>query len=205
MQKGKGHGRLDEWADRVYDIPHLVHDPQGDRSGRSDLHGSLYVGWDVDNLYLGVEVTDDVHVQLRSGERLYEGDDVEIQIDADLLGDFNASSLSSDDGQVGLSAGDFASQGPEACIWRPASREQPGTMITLAAQQTGSGYVLEAAVPWWTLGGRLPVETPVGFCLNLSDNDAPGTAQQQTMISTAPARKWGDPTTWSTLILVDWR
>jgi hypothetical protein len=205
MQKGKGHGRLDEWADRVYDIPHLVHDPQGDRSGRSDLHGSLYVGWDVDNLYLGVEVTDDVHVQLRSGERLYEGDDVEIQIDADLLGDFDASSLSSDDGQVGLSAGDFGAQGPEAYIWRPASREQPGTKVALAAQQTGSGYVLEAAVPWWTLGGRPAVETPVGFCLNLSDNDVPGTAQQQTMISTAPKREWGDPMTWGTLILVDWR
>ena len=57
----------------------------------------------------------------------------------------------------------------------------------------------------WTLGGRPPIETAVGFCLNLSDNDVPGTAQQQTLISTAPTRKWGDPTTWGTLILVDWR
>ena len=197
--------RLDEWTGYVYEIAHEVHDPEGNRSGQSDLYGLFYTGWDVDNFYLGIEVTDDVHVQVQSGALLYEGDDVEIQIDADLSSDFHDSSLSSDDGQVGLSAGDFGSRGPEAYIWLPANREQPGTMIAVAARETGSGYTLEAAIPWWTLGGRPPVETAAGFCLSLGDNDLPGTAKQQTMISTAPARKWGDPTTWGTLILVDWR
>jgi hypothetical protein len=198
-------GRLDDWSDRAYDIPYKVHDPEGSWSGPSDLYGQFHVGWDLDNLYLGVEVSDDVHVQVEGGRQLFQGDDVEIQIDADLAGDYFDSILDSDDGQVGLSAGDFGSRGPEAYIWLPASREQSGTMIAVAAQQTSGGYALEAAIPWWVLGGRPSVETPVGLCISLGDNDFPGTAQQQTMISTAPARMWGDPTTWGTLILVDWR
>ncbi|HHE73293.1 MAG TPA: hypothetical protein ENL34_13545 [Chloroflexi bacterium] len=203
-------GQLNEWASHVYDIFYEAYDPEarelrGNLSGPYDLDGRFYIGWDADNLYLGIEITDDAHVQIEGGRYLYKGDDVEIQIDTNLSGDFYDSSLSSDDGQVGFSAGDFSLREPEAYIWRPPDREQAGTMIVLAARETSSGYTLEAAIPWWTLGGRPPDETPVGFCLSLSDNDVPGTAQQQTLISTAPTRKWGDPTTWGTLILVDWR
>jgi serine/threonine protein kinase len=198
-------GRLGEWAGHQYDVPYAVHDPEASLNGSTDLYGRFYIGWDTDNLYLGVQVTDDVHVQIESGRLLYKGDDVEIQVDRDLLSDFNDSELSSDDGQVGLSPGDFDSLAPEAYIWLPSSREQPGTTIAVAAQQSGNGYTLEAAIPWWVIGGRPTVETAVGFCLNLSDNDVPSTAQQQAMVSTAPMRKWGDPTTWGTLILVDWR
>ena len=198
-------GRLDEWAGHVYDVPYKVYDPKGSWSNRSDLYGRFYIGWDADNLYLGVEVTDDVHVQTQSGLLLYRGDDVEVQIDADLLGDFYDSRWSSDDRQIGFSAGDLSSREPEAYIWLSADQGQPGTMITVAARQTGGGYTLETAIPWWALGGRPPIEAPVGFCVSLSDNDVPGTEQQQTLISSVPTRKWSDPTTWGTLILVDWR
>jgi serine/threonine-protein kinase len=198
-------GRLDEWDGPYYDVLHVSHDPEGTWYGRSDLSGRFAVRWDANNLYLGIEVTDDVHVQVRTGDKIWQGDDVEIQVDADLLADFSETELSGDDGQVGLSAGDFVSRRPEAYIWRPADREQAGTMIDLAAQQTDAGYRLEAAVPWWVLGGRPAFETPVGFCLGLGDNDSPGEAQQQTMVTTAPGRAWGDPTTWGTLIIVDWR
>jgi hypothetical protein len=197
-------GNLGEWTGPLYDVPYVVHAPDDHRHSRADLNGRFHIGWDGDHLYAAVDVTDDTHVQLGTGETIWQGDDVEIQIDADLSGDFSDSDLSSDDGQIGLSAGDFHSHRPEAYIWRPPHLEQPGTMVVVAAQQTGSGYTLEAAIPWWALGGRPPIETPVGFCLCLSDNDATGTAQQQTMISSAPTRKWGDPTTWGTLILVDW-
>ncbi|MGD8997928.1 MAG: protein kinase [Anaerolineae bacterium] len=198
-------GELREWEGPYYDVPYTVHDPEAAWYGRSDLSGRFAVRWDAQNLYLGVEVTDDVHVQVRTGEGIWEGDDVEIQIDADLAADFSDVQLSSDDGQIGFSAGDFASLRPEAYIWRPADREQAGEMIDLAVQQTVGGYILEAAVPWWVLGGRPSLEAPVGFCLSLGDNDSPGMAQQQTMVATAPGRKWGDPTTWGTLIVVDWR
>jgi type II secretory pathway pseudopilin PulG len=200
-------GRLEEWPPRVYPVLHEFTDPDnpqltGNRSGNSDLAGRLHTAWDRDAFYLGVEVTDDVHVQLETGAAMFKGDDIEIQIDADLLGDWADTSLSSDDGQVGFSAGDFGGLRPEAYIWRPPDREQPGTMIEVAARQTAQGYILEAAIPWPVMGIAPEIETPIGFCLSLSDNDTPGASQQETLLSTAPKRTWGDPTTWGTLILM---
>ena len=201
-------GRLNEWGGRAYEVPYEFRDPEvagliGNRTGNADLSGRFYIEWDADHLFIGGDVTDDVHVQIKQGRLLFQGDDIEIQLDADLLGDWDDAAHSEDDAQVGFSAGDFGALSPEAYIWLPASQEQPGTMITVAARQTGEGYTLEAAIPWWVLGGRPAIETPVGFCLSLSDNDAPGTAQQQTLMSTAPDRTWGDPTTWGTLILME--
>jgi hypothetical protein len=64
--------------------------------------------------------------------------------------------------------------------------------------------VLEAALPWWALNLSPRAETPYGLCLSLTDTDTPGLQDQETMASTCPGRMWGDPTTWGTLILVDW-
>jgi len=155
------------------------------------------------NLYLGIEVFDDQHVQASSGKMLYQGDDIELQFDVNLLEDFNETKLSGDDGQVGLTVRDLQSGEYEAYVWRPPSLEGP-LEVALAARQTADGYVLETALPWWALNLSPRVETPYGFCLSLGDNDSPGTVAQKSMVSTAPEPKWGDPTTWGTLILVDW-
>jgi hypothetical protein len=196
-------GRLDEWTTTSYAISHLVYESEdGNWRGPDDLSGALHVAWDDNRLYLGVRVTDDVHVQTETGDKLFLGDEVEIQVDADLQDDFSATGLSDDDGQAGFSPGDLAGGETEAYIWRPPQLEQPGTMIDVAAQRTGSGYLLEAAVPWWVLGGPPARGEPIGFCLSLSDNDGED-AVQETLVSTCPDRKWGDPTTWGTLVLTD--
>ena len=36
---------------------------------------------------------------------------------------------------------------------------------------------------------------------NINDNDTPGSNAQECIISTAPQRRWDDPTTWGTLFL----
>lgn len=199
-------GVLDEWTSEPYAVSYVVYTQEGiNWQGREDLFGTFQVAWDDAYLYLGVEVTDDVHVQAETGDQIYKGDEVEIQIDANLTGDFEDTGLSGDDGQVGLSPGDFERFAPEAYIWRPPSLEQPGTMIEVASRRTQRGYILEAAIPWWVLMGPPALESPVGFCLSLGDNDAPALAEQQLLLATSPNRKWGDPTTWGTLILVDWR
>ena len=198
-------GQLDEWQGERYPVPHLVYTAQeGEWTGAADLSGAFYIAWDDDFLYLGVDVTDDQHIQIESGAKLYLGDSLEIQVDADLAGDFTSDVLNDDDIQIGFSPGDWGARRPEAYIWQPRAREQPGTMIRVAAQPTLRGYALEAALPWWVLGGRPDTETAVGFCLNLSDNDATDTAAQQVMLSTSAVRKRGDPTTWGTLVIVDW-
>ncbi len=198
-------GNLDianEWTGAQGSISHITFQPEN-WFGPDDLSGRFYCAWDESFLYLGLDIRDDQHVQASSGEELYLGDDVEIQIDADLLGDWGDTELSDDDGQLGLAVRDLLSGQYDAFLWRPTTRKGP-LSVNLVARQTAGGYVLEAALPWWALNLSPRVEMPYGFCLSLIDNDTPGLQVQESMASTCPGRKWGDPTTWGTLILVDW-
>jgi hypothetical protein len=194
---------LDDWPASGFEVTQAVYQPEN-ISGPADLSGVGFAAWDGDVLYVALQVTDDAMVQTQTGVDMYQGDGVELQFDHDLAGDFKDDQLSEDDHQIGLSPGDLGGAAPEAYIWLPWSEEQPGTMIDVAARATDDGYVLEAAVPWEVLGGRPPLETPLGLCINVNDNDTPGTAEQQAMVSSCPNREWGDPTSFGTLILVDW-
>jgi serine/threonine protein kinase len=195
-------GSLDEWAGPEYGVAHVVFQPQN-WQGASDHAATFRVMWDEGRLYLGLAVQDDRHVQLGSGSTLYDGDDVEIQLDANLEGDWDDAGLSPDDGQMGFAIKDLATGHHEAYVWRPPSREQPMT-LELAVRQTPAGYTVETAIPWPALNLAPESETAYGFCLSLADTDTPGLVDQESMISTCPRREWGDPTTWGTLILVDW-
>jgi serine/threonine protein kinase len=193
---------VDEWTGAQHSISHVTFKPEN-WFGPDDLSARFYSAWDESFLYLGLDIRDDRHVQASSGEDLYLGDDVEIQIDADLLGDWSDTDLSGDDGQLGLAVRDLLSGQYEAFLWRPSAQKGP-LSVNLAARQTSSGYVLEAALPWWALNLSPRAETPYGLCLSLTDTDTPGLQDQESMASTCPGRMWGDPTTWGTLILVDW-
>ena len=83
---------------------------------------------------------------------MYRGDDVEIQLDIDLDGDFSSTLVSSDDYQLGFSPGNFGSLSPEAYRWYPRSLEAYLTSVAVDAVQTASGYDLEARIPWVVLG-----------------------------------------------------
>jgi hypothetical protein len=191
-----------EWVRDGYRADAVVYQP-ANWTGPADASGQFYVAWDRDHLYLGVEVWDDVHVQESGGAKLYNGDDVELQIDADLEGDWSRKTLSDDDGQVGFAVVDPATGTVEAQIWRPDALQGPFSPA-YGARMTARGYVLEVAIPWWALNLTPRVERPFGFCLSLSDTDTPGKTDQESMVSNCPKRKWGDPTTWGTLILVNW-
>jgi tRNA A-37 threonylcarbamoyl transferase component Bud32 len=198
-------GSLDvggEWTGVEYSVSYVVHKPENWR-GPADASAVFYTAWDQQFLYLGLNIRDDQHVQLSTGKNLFNGDDVEIQIDVDLSRDFNKKDVDDDDGQIGLAVRDLGTGAYEAYRWRPPSLEGP-LSLTAAARPTTDGYVLEVAVPWWALNLSPQVEAPYGFCLNLSDTDTPGLRDQESMVSTSPNRKWGDPTTWGTLILVNW-
>jgi len=191
-----------EWAGTRYEIDHVVHGPEN-WSGAADLSGWCYLAWDESFLYLGLEVRDDRHVQVSSGTQLYRGDDVEIQLDVNLQGDWGSTGLTGDDGQLGVAVKDLASGASEAWIWRPPSLEGP-LSANLGVSPTPNGYVLEIALPWRALNLTPQVERPYGLCLSLTDTDTPGGSVQESMVSTCPRRKWSDPTTWGTLILADW-
>mgnify|MGYP001202623289 CR=1 FL=1 len=170
-------------------------------TGVGDASADYALAWDDDRLYLAVRVADDVFVQTERGDTLFRGDSLELLFDADLGADFDSTSLSNDDIQVGLSPGDFASVGADTYLWFPSALKGASTGVTLAARKTAGGYDLEAAIPWSLFNVRPAAGARYGFLLSLNDNDAPGTAAQQSMISSTVGRRLTDPTTWATLEL----
>ncbi|MGD2252406.1 MAG: protein kinase [Anaerolineales bacterium] len=193
-------GDLSEWTTLAYSAGNIVHGTEN-WTGGSDLYAIFYAGWDASYLYLAVRVTDDQFVQESSGEALYKGDVIELQFDANLSGDFDQDTLSSDDYQIGLSPGNFGGIPPEAYRWYPASLSGPLATASLQGAQTPQGWDLEARLPWSEFGVSAIAANRFGFALSVSDNDLPGTGEQQSMVSSVSTRLHLDPTSWGTLIL----
>lgn len=200
-------GDIAEWI-QTHPRPLVINQPANLRSGlpRSgkwggvdDLSGVCYVAWDNTNFYFAASVVDNVHVQTQSGSTIFKGDHIELWFDTDLGGDFTATSMDADDYQIGLSPGDFASLAPAAYIWSPPNTSP--SAIKVAAKTHGTGYTLEAAIPWTTLNFQPTPGAALGFDIDLSDTDTPGAAQQEQMLSSSPNRAYDDPTSWGNLFL----
>jgi hypothetical protein len=198
-------GSLAEWSDvPAWQSAFLVYQT-ADWDGSDDLQATWRLAWDTNNLYVGVEVIDDIHVQTQSGNQIFRGDSVDMQIDTNREGDYGPS-LSPDDFQFTLSPGDFGALPPSAFRSQGTSSGQildapGGNHVIITAVPTALGYSLEAAIPWSDLN-LAPVEgLVVGIALNANDNDTPGTAVQEVMKSHVATRTLIDPTGWGTLTL----
>jgi hypothetical protein len=172
--------------------------------GPDDLSAQFSLAWDADNLYIGADIVDDIHVQLPSTRayQLYKGDDLELWFDTDLPGDFASREANKDDFQLGLSPGDFDTLGPEAVFWNPDRLAARNNLVRVASQRKadGKGYLLEAAVPWSAFGDFRPQPgTAIGFVASAGDNDREGVPGQELMISTAPALEYAKPLTFGNL------
>ncbi len=198
-------GNLSEWPgtvaatsnNRVYSVAGW--------DGTADSTAVWQLAWDNGNLYVAVTVTDDTHVQSATGNQIFRGDSVDMQFDTERDADFG-NGLSPDDYQITLSPGDFAGRAPSAFRYRGTASgailDAPGgNIVTVAAQQTATGYTLEAAIPWSDLNLAPSEGLTIGLALNANDNDTPGTAVQEVMMSHMPNRTLTNPTTWGTLTL----
>jgi hypothetical protein len=173
--------------------------------GSDDLTAIWQLSWDENNLYLGVQVTDDIHVQTQSGNQLFRGDSVDVQFDTDRSGDLG-DGLSQDDFQITFSPGDFAALPPSAFRFQGTDNgrilDAPGGHhVTLESRRNAEGYTLEAAVPWSDLNLTPAPGLIIGLALNANDNDTPGTAVQEVMKSHVATRTLTDPSGWGTLTL----
>ncbi len=194
-------GDLSEWTSTSYVVNQALSYANANWSGAADLSATYYLGWDADYLYLAVLRIDDTFAQVSTGRYMYKGDDVEIQLDADLPADYASKSLSGDDFQVGLSPGNFGTLPPEAHLWFPRSQERTLGSVQVKAVKSNGGYSLEAKIPWSTFGVTAESGDRFGFALSLSDNDSTGVSTWQSMISSVTTRRVADPTTWGTLVL----
>jgi hypothetical protein len=190
-------GLLDEWSASTVEVANVVFGSEH-WDGPADLSSRAFFAYDTRNLYLAASVTDDIVSQPSTGDQLHLGDSLELQLDTDLAGDFQSKTYSTDDWQIGLSPGDFASRRAEAHVWRPEGVD--ASHIGVAARRTNFGYVLEAAVPWSMLKVDVRRTGRLGAAVNAGDDDLPEPAQL-TLVSSVPARSWSDPRSFGTLIL----
>ncbi len=190
-------GWLDDWTVDPQPIAAIVFGREA-WSGADDLSAAARLAWDAQMLYLGVEVTDDAFRQPAGGRELHLGDSLELQLDADLAGDFDDGSIGPDDWQLGISPGNLADRRPEVYAWRPLGAPLAG--VRLGARETDRGYILEAALPWAALGVNPQAVDAIGASLNVSDNDGEG-AVQESLAASSPRRAWDDPRTWGTWVL----
>lgn len=196
-------GLLSEWAT----VPAVtsafrVYNSTG-WDGTSDLSAVWRLAWDNSNLYLAVEVTDNVHVQIESGNQIFRGDSLEIQFDSNRPA--GAAQVNPATFQFVLSPGNFNDLPPSAFRFQGNNEGQipdaPGHHLILAAQQTATGYILEAAIPWADVNVSPGSGRVYGLALNANDNDTPGTAIQEVMMSNVSTRTLRDPRTWGSLTL----
>lgn len=198
-------GNLSEWGETpTYPSAFRVFNAQS-WDGTEDLTAVWRLAWDNTNLYIGVEVTDDTHVQSQTGNQLFRGDSVDMQFDTDRGGDLG-DGLSPDDFQITFSPGNFGSLPPSAFRFQGTENgrilDAPGgNNVTVDASQTAAGYILEAAIPWSDLNLTPSEGLVIGIALNASDNDSPGTAVQEVMMSHVSTRTLTDPRGWGTLTL----
>ncbi len=191
-------GDLSDWDANQYGANQITYGA-GAWTGGSDASATYSLGWDSANLYIAARVTDDTFVQVASGRTLYKGDSAELLLDADLLGDFSSSTLSSDDFQLGFSPGNFTTVQPSAYRWFPASQEGSLTSVETGSAKTDAGYDLEIRVPWAVFGVSPVSNRHYGFVFSISDDDSSGTAVQQSLVSSVGTRsshqsnQLGDP------------
>ncbi len=195
-------GNLDDWrTTTTYPIANVVYGA-ANYSGASDLSGTFRIGWDYRALYVAVQVVDDHLVQNEHGAAIYKGDDVEIQLDTNLYGDFYINAINGDDYQIGLSPGSPPGTAPEAYLWYPPGKARALPEVDIGVKLTADGYVLEAAIPWTIIGFKPYPGLKMGFAISISDDDDPTQAVQQTMLSNDPYRTLL-PTSWGTLVFYD--
>jgi hypothetical protein len=151
-------GDLSDWPS----IPPVTLKGPGDviRSEKSypkNLSATLRYAWDAQNLYLAVEVNDDVFVQNGTGPDIWKNDslqlafnlDPQISGDASNAGDRRASEINvalTPNGPQAYRSGTFAAQKFPVSVLSP-------DQFHLAVKKTDNGkLVYEMAIPWTTLG-----------------------------------------------------
>ena len=130
----------------------------------ADLSGQFRMMYDRSNVYLLVEVQDDL-IRSNSGADWWEDDGIEIYIDADLSGGESWDGVN--DYLLGFRVGD-----PEAKVGG-FSAEMPSS-LTFNQRIAGGGYVMEIKIPLAVMGYDRSNGGRFGFDIHINDDDDTG-------------------------------
>ena len=143
-------GDLSEWADAAWSLVNQKEQViygAGAWNWDKDLSFKYAVRWEKEALLVAVDATDNAVVQEKKGADMWEGDHLELWIDADLEADYNEAVNSDDDFQIGVSPGNFKGLPPEVTVWVPSVKPDSVKQIELGVKQKADGYTMEVRLP----------------------------------------------------------
>jgi hypothetical protein len=141
------------------------------------LEATFKLAWDAENLYVIVNITDPTPLNSKSeGAMLWQGDGVELFIGSERLD--QPGTLLFTDHQVLLGAHVHVKPSSTHVVKAPT---QPEIRLFNARAVDGSGYTLEAAIPWSALDVKPAENTELLFDLAIDDASAGGNRTRQIM------------------------
>lgn len=164
---------------KINDIDHVF--GPGDKNaiwtGPDDLSSVAYLEYDMENLYIAIEVTDNVYHSVYPSNQMYNGDSVQVLIHYDL------SPLN-----TGTEYCIALADGKEATMWRHKQEGNTTGYVGAAASalytdgqcaisQKGKSTTYEISIPWSKMkfdGGSIKKGQIMGFTYLINDNDGAG-------------------------------
>ena len=165
-------GNLDEWTDAGFislaspdDFVSPDHPPP-DASGLSCRFAAM---WDSDDLFLAVEVTDNVHDNTNAADTLWAGDSIQAAFDIGLNGGMGYDGT--DDFELGWAE---IPSGDAAYRWEaPGSAPAEGSEVAVAV--SGGNAVYEIRIPSSNLNvASFSLDQEIGFTMLVNDADGAG-------------------------------
>jgi hypothetical protein len=188
-------GLADGWPGRP---PELIGSDRivGGKDGKG-LEATYKVAWDAENLYVLVNVTDPTPLNNgREGDRLWDGDGVELFIGSEKLD--QPGTLLFSDRQILLGAHPQVKPGSAHVV---NAAKQPQITLVNVPSVDGSGYTMEAAIPWTALDLKPAENMELIFDMAIDDAPKDGGRTRQLMWN-GGARNSGDRSYWGRLQLV---
>ena len=158
-----------------------------------DYSGQWRALYDAGNLYVLVEVGDATRTN-DSGGSWWEDDVVEIFIDGN-----NSKGTSYD----GINDFQLGFRWNDATVHAGGNSVQNTTGINFSMYASGSGYVLEVAIPWSTIGVTPSIGSVIGFDIGVDDDDNGGTRDAQVVSIATTDAGWSNPSIFGSIYLTD--
>jgi hypothetical protein len=140
--------------------------------GDKDISAVAYLMWDKENLYLKVDVTDDVFYQPYEGVSMYIGDSIQIGIDPFFSEDKRYK------GQIYEMVLGLSPNGPQIYVVHAADETTKTGLLnagSLTVNKKTNGVLYEAIIPFSCLKPLIPeVGKTFGFSIIINDNDGNG-------------------------------
>jgi len=169
----------DLWAEiHRHKILNAAYAPAGDRS---DLTAFYRAMWDDDNLYILVNVMDDV--LKNDSDEFWLDDSVEVFIDAD-------NSKSADYGDNDYQ---YFFEWAKADQGMGEFKHDRTDGVEFAIGRTEAGYRAEIRIPWSTLGTNPSVGAKIGLDIHVNDDDDGGDRDTKLMWRAAEDNTWQSP------------